>query len=221
MEIIYQDESLLLVNKPAGLLTIRDGYDASLPNLVDMVRQDFDKCWVVHRLDKETSGLVLFALTAGAHRNLNIQFQDRKVKKEYRALVLGKVEAEEFAINAPLRVNGDRMHRSTIDFTNGKPALTKFYALRLFKLVSYVKAIPKSGYTHQIRAHLAYAGHPILGDALYIRKDLGFSPMEPTPIARVALHAYQLSFSHPITGETLTFQVDPPIDFQSALSSLK
>lgn len=221
MEIIYQDEFLLLVNKPAGFLTIRDGYNASLPNLVELVHQEFDKCWVVHRLDKETSGLVLFARTAGAHRNLNIQFQDRKVKKEYHALVRGKVEVEEFAINAPLRVNGDRMHRTTIDFIRGKPASTKFFVLRHLEKVSYVKAIPKSGYTHQIRAHLSYTGHPILGDALYNRKDLEFPPLEPAPITRVALHAYKLSFYHPITGEPLTFLVDPPADFQSALSSLK
>ncbi len=221
MEILYQDEAFLLVNKPAGLLTIQDGYNPSLPNLLTQARQEFGACWVVHRLDKDTSGLVLIALNAEAHRNLNLQFQERKVSKVYYALTHGKFDGDELHIDAPLKINGDRNHRTTIDYTHGKPAQSRVHVVTSFDSSSLVSVYPQSGYTHQIRAHLAHIGHPLLGDTLYFRKDRGFSPIAPDVISRVALHGFQIEFCHPVTGFPLCFKVEPPYDFQNAITILK
>ena len=122
MEVLYSDRWIVVINKPAGLLSIQDGYDRIAPHVRSLLDPKFGRCLVVHRLDKETSGTLLLARTKDAHRNLNIQFEKRMISKEYRAITSGKPASDEFEINLPLRVNGDRRHRTIIDFTNGKPA---------------------------------------------------------------------------------------------------
>ena len=114
LEILYQDPYFIAVEKPSGLLTILDGYDTSLPNLRSLLTSQFGRVWTVHRLDKDTSGIVIFALSADVHRALSVQFESRKVQKEYKAFIQGLLSTETMTIDIPLRVNGDRNHLSLI-----------------------------------------------------------------------------------------------------------
>jgi RluA family pseudouridine synthase len=225
--VLYEDDDLIAINKPAGLRTIADGYNLSLPHLAGLLQVTFGKIWVIHRLDKDTSGVVLFAHNAEAHRNLNKQFQSRETKKEYRALVLGLADWTHKSVHLPLKVDGDRSHRTIVDEKTGKPAETEFEVLRSFVSFSLIAAYPHTGYTHQIRTHLSAIGLPILHDPLYksrvaetqAQKDArGLIPT--LPIQRIALHAYQLSFQHPVTRQITTIVAPEPIDFAATVQML-
>lgn len=197
-EIIYQDEYLVAVNKPSGLLSIPDGYTPDLPNLLSFLKDEFGSVWTVHRLDKETSGAILFALNAAAHKEMSLLFEHRKVKKNYRALVYGSNVDAQFVIDQPLRVNGDRRHRTVIDPKNGKPAQTEVILQKQHDSTAIIDAFPRTGYTHQIRAHLAYHGIPIVNDVLYGGKSSRLP--KPFPPDRLLLHALKISFIHPFSG---------------------
>ena len=191
--IIYSDNSLLVVNKPAGLRTIPDGYDPTLPHLSGSLTPEYGRVWTVHRLDKDTSGVIVFARSAESHRSLNAQFSARETRKEYHALVVGLPAWDEQQINLRLRVNGDRRHRTVVDAWRGKPATTSFTVLARYPAYSLalISAQPHTGYTHQIRAHLAAIQFPVLADALY-RAQLPFDiTPPPLPITRTALHAFR------------------------------
>lgn len=223
--LLYQDDTLLAVNKPPGLLTIPDGYNPALPYLSGLLQQQFGRLWVVHRLDKDTSGVILFARSAEIHRQLNLQFERRETRKEYHALVAGIPDWEETEISLPLRVNGDRRHRTVIDRQAGRSAQTGVRVLRKADTFALVAAFPHTGYTHQIRAHLAAIGFPILGDPLY-RSLIPGSPTKNQPatisqslMSRTALHAYQIQFTHPGTALSLTIQAPYASDFQQAVDA--
>ncbi len=220
--LLWQDAYLLAVNKPAGLRTIPDGYDPEQPCLSRMLAAAFGKIWVVHRLDKDTSGLVLFARTAEAHRQLNLQFEQRQVQKTYHALVYGAPSWQHVSVEQPLLVNGDRRHRTVVDEQHGRPAQTDLERLQSFADCALLAARPRTGYTHQIRTHLAWLGFPILADPLYARKPIvAVSPLSTAPILqRLALHARQLNCIHPITHQTLSLQAPYPLDFQDTLDWL-
>lgn len=228
LQVLWEDEHLTAVNKPPGLRTIPDGYDRSLPHLAGLLEARLGRVWVVHRLDKDTSGVILFARSAEAHQALNRQFEKRETRKEYHAIVVGKPEWNEITISLPLRVDGDRKHRTVIDHQGGKPAETEARVLQAFSGLALLAALPHTGYTHQIRAHLAAFGLPILADPLY--KSLkpetqafrgALEAAKKLPIQRTALHAYQIRFSHPLTAEMVTIQAPYPPDFTDALEQLK
>jgi RluA family pseudouridine synthase len=215
--ILFSDEYLLAVNKPAGLPTLPDGYDKKAPCLINLLKQQYDRVWVVHRLDKGTSGVIVFARTAEVHRALNIAFDSRAVHKVYHAIVQGVPAWDEYTIDLPLRPDGDRRHRTVIDRARGKPAVTRVRALERFapRAVPHtlVEARPETGRTHQIRAHLAAIDLPLAGDVLY-----GGSA---TLIQRTALHAYAIDFKHPVTHEALHVEAPYPPDFAQALQQLR
>jgi RluA family pseudouridine synthase len=215
--IIFEDEHIIGVNKPAGLLTIPGGFSSGTPDLKTILEKQRDEIWVVHRLDKDTSGIVLFARSAEVHRHLNLQFDQREISKEYRAIVYGVPRWKNDTVSQNLLVDGDRSHR-TIASTLGKPARTDFEVLHRFPCFSYLAAKPHTGLTHQIRAHLAYLGFPILQDALYAKKEL--LPEDTWIINRMALHAYQITFSHPVTGKVMILTAPIPPDFRTALDQL-
>ncbi|MDR3575152.1 MAG: RluA family pseudouridine synthase [Anaerolineaceae bacterium] len=227
--ILWKDEAVLLVNKPAGMLTIRDGYDPKLPYLAQILSLEFGKVWVVHRLDRETSGILIVARTAQAHQKLNTQFEHRQIKKIYHAIVIGVPEKDRFSVEVPLRVNGDRSHRTVADERNGKSAATDFIVLERYKSHSLIECHPATGYTHQIRAHLLAAGYPILCDPLYKLR----SQYNPVPslneinlpnelfIRRLALHAYSITFTHPTTGQLFEKEAQYPDDFRNAIQTLR
>lgn len=225
--ILWEDDTLLAVNKPAGLRTIADGYEPSLPHLAGLLQQSHGRIWVVHRLDKDTSGVILFARTSQAHRALNIQFEQRETRKEYRVILVGVPDWQELTISLPLRTNGDRQHRTIVDSQSGKPAGTDIHIIQPLGFFTLASAFPHTGYTHQIRAHLAAVGFPILDDPLYqsLKPDTQITIkarqlIPGLPIHRLALHAFSISFMHPVTGAEMIIEAPYPLDFQETITFL-
>ncbi len=221
MEVIYQDDDLLIINKPAGLLTIPDGYNPLLPCVKTEVEINIGPCWIVHRLDKETSGVLVTAKNIFAHRMLNLSFQNRCVHKTYHAVIIGIPDQSIFQINFPLRINGDRKHRTIVDLQKGKTAITNFELIESFNRCSLIAAEPHTGYTHQIRVHSSAAGFPILSDHLYQSKPFFLNHIENLLCSRTALHAKSISFPHPRSNELISLTATYPEDFQNLLNSLK
>lgn len=213
LPILFSDDHLLAVNKPAGLPTLPDGYDKTAPCLVNLLKQQFDRVWVVHRLDKETSGVIIFARTAEVHRTLNIAFDSREVHKVYHAIVNGTPAWEDYMIDLPLRPDGDRRHRTVIDRARGKPAVTRVRVLERFAQQTLIEARPATGRTHQIRVHLAAIDLPLAGDVLY--------GGTVTLIERTALHATAIDFTHPVTHEALHITAPYPPDFARTVAQLR
>jgi tRNA pseudouridine32 synthase / 23S rRNA pseudouridine746 synthase len=214
MHILFSDDHILVVNKPADLSVLPEGWDKSAAYLVKLLEEQVGKVWVVHRIDKVTSGVLVFARTAEAHRALNIQFERHEVEKNYHALLNGLPKWEEKVTKFPLRVNVGHKHRTVVDDRGGVRSETRFKLLERYQAAALVEAQPLTGRTHQIRVHAYALGHPLLGDILY-------SAPETQTIARPALHAFSLSFAHPETGKRLTFQADYPYDFSAALRLLR
>jgi tRNA pseudouridine32 synthase / 23S rRNA pseudouridine746 synthase len=213
-DVIHADEALLVIDKPAGLLSLPDGHDATLPHVRRILEPQFGRLWIVHRLDRETSGIMLLARNEDAHRRLNQQFENRQVSKSYHAIVNGNPGWDEIRANFPLRINVGRRKRTAVVRKQGKPATTYFRLLESFDEHTLLEARPETGRRHQIRAHLFHLGYPILSDPLY-----GLGGISPL-ISRLALHANSLTFQDPTTADTLTFKCASPPDFEAAISNL-
>jgi tRNA pseudouridine32 synthase/23S rRNA pseudouridine746 synthase len=230
--VLWLDASIIVVCKPAGLPALPDGYDPDAPYLKSVLAPVFGPLWMLHRLDRDTSGILVLARTPEAHRAINTQFEQRQVEKLYHALVVGVPDWEEKIVNLRLRPNGDRKHRTVVDARQGKPSVTNLSVLERFRDRSLLEARPQTGRTHQIRAHLAAVGYPILADGLYgDGSGLFLSQLKPAYRAgrsdelplldRLALHARRLSFVHPMSGESLQIEAPYPKDFQAALRNLR
>lgn len=215
LPVLFIDAHLLIVDKPAGLPTLPDGYDKNAPCLINLLKQQYDRVWVVHRLDKETSGVIVFALSAEVHRTLNMAFESRAVHKIYHAITRGVPHWDEYTIDLPLRPDGDRHHRTVIDRQRGKAAVTHLRVSERFAQHALIEARPETGRTHQIRAHLAALDLPLAGDALYGGKDVTFLN------ARTTLHARSLELEHPVTQATLQVEAPYPADFAQVLRQLR
>lgn len=230
--VLWLDESVIVVCKPAGLPALPDGYDPDAPHLRSVLEPVYGPLWMLHRLDRDTSGVLVLARTAEAHRAINTQFERRQVEKLYHALVVGVPTWEEKFVNLRLRPNGDRKHRTVVDARRGKPSATNLRILERFRAWSLLEASPKTGRTHQIRTHLAAVGYPILADGLYgDGSSLFLSQIKPAyregrtkerPLLdRLALHARKLSFIHPLSKEILKIEAPYPDDFEAALRHLR
>ena len=213
LEILHVDPEILVINKPAGLAVLPDGWQPNAPYLLRLLERDFGQPWVVHRLDKVTSGVMVFARSREAHRALDIQFQRRETHKVYQALVNGTPKWDEHTARHPLRVDVGHSHRTKVDGAHGKRSETRFKVLERYPAAARLEAIPMTGRTHQVRVHAYALGHPLLGDILY-----GAPSSEL--IARPALHALWLTFIHPASGEPVTYTAPYPEDFSNALSNL-
>ena len=203
--VVFSDENLVVVNKPAGLRSVPDGYDPALPHLRSLLEPTLGKLWMVHRLDKETSGLMVLARDADSHRELNRQFREHEPVKHYLAQVAPQPSWDEISIEAPLRVNADRAHRTRVDFEKRKPARTDFRVHQREQDWAELDCTLHSGVTHQIRAHLYHLGLGILGDPLY--QPPQYKAASKPEVERMMLHASELTFSHPKTGAVMHFTV--------------
>ena len=213
MEIIYQDRNLIAVDKPAGLSVLPDGWEKDSDYLVKMLEQQFGKVFIVHRLDKITSGVMVFARDADTHRALNIQFENHEAQKTYHAILEGNPKWEEKIARHPLRANVGHKHRTMVDDKRGKSSETRFRVIKRYEESALVEAKPMTGRTHQIRVHAYALGHPLVEDILYGARDRYGLP-------RPMLHAQSLSFIHPATNERVTFSAPHPADFEEALERL-
>lgn len=214
MNIIYEDQYVILIDKPAGLSVLPDGWEKDSEYLVKMLEEKYGKVFIVHRLDKITSGVMVFARDAETHRALNTQFENHDAQKTYHAILEGNPKWEEKIARHPLRSNVGHKHRTMVDDKNGKPSETRFRVIKRFEESALVEAKPMTGRTHQIRVHAYALGHPLIEDVLYGSRDrYGF----PRPM----LHAQTLSFIHPATNERVKFSTPHPADFDEVLNILK
>ncbi len=221
LELIYEDELLAVINKPKGLI-VHPTHSQTSDTLVNYLMHQFDSLssingaerpGIVHRLDKDTSGLLIIAKTDEAHLALQKQFIDQSVYREYEALTFGVFNHDTGIINAPIgRDPKDRLKRAVVE--TGKAAETHFTVLKRFKQHTHVKCELKTGRTHQIRVHLKYINHPIIGDPLYVRKKSKLLDSQ-------ALFAKKISFKHPTSGEMMTFEIERPSYFTNLLQSLE
>jgi RluA family pseudouridine synthase len=214
MDILYIDEHIIVINKPARLSVLPEGWEKDAPYLVKMLEEEYEKIWIVHRIDKLTSGVIVFARTAEAHRVLNIQFEKHNVEKIYHAITVGVPGWGEKITKFPLRVNVGHKHRTMVDNKNGVRSETRFKVLKRYQANVLLEAMPMTGRTHQIRVHAYALGYPLLGDILY-------SAPETDIITRPALHAYSLTINHPVSTVRVTFTAPYPLDFEKALEKIK
>jgi 23S rRNA pseudouridine1911/1915/1917 synthase len=236
LEILFEDDDLIVVNKPAGMVThpAHGNYTGTLVNaLLYHCNQlsalnDAARPGIVHRLDKDTSGVMVIAKTDAAHVQLAKQFANRTIKREYWALVWGTFSRRQGIIEAELgRSKSDRKKMAVVAV--GKKAVTEFTVLKSFDYLSLLKLKLRTGRTHQIRVHLAHINHPVFGDPTYHGRQMTVSPSAPKTkiqhllgmIHRQALHAKTLSFAHPRTRLLCSFDSQLPADFASVLADLK
>ena len=230
LNVVYEDPSLLVINKPAGLV-VHPGAgspDGTMLNALlfrDPQLAAIPRAGIVHRLDKDTTGLLVIARTLQAHADLVRQLQERTVKREYEAVVCGSFTGGG-KVDAPMgRHPRDRVKMAVI--ASGKPAITHFRIAERFETYTHLRVQLETGRTHQIRVHMAHIGHPLLGDALYgarLRLPKYADEELKTVLQdfkRQALHAAQLGLIHPVTGEYLQWQVPLPNDMQVLLNALK
>lgn len=228
--IIFQDENFIAINKPSGLLTIPDR-EGKEPSLRDLLRQQFDNVFTVHRLDRDTSGVVVFALNEAVHKHLSQQFEARETKKIYNGLVLGKPMSTEGVINEPIAEHPTKKGLMTV-WRKGKESITEFRVLENYRYYSWMEFRILTGRTHQIRVHMKHLGHPIVCDPQYgdgkpvllsqikTKFKLSQADEEERPIlARLALHSAQLSFRG-MDGKEVNLEAPLPKDLRATLNQL-
>jgi tRNA pseudouridine32 synthase/23S rRNA pseudouridine746 synthase len=205
ISIIHQDAALLVINKPTLLLSVPGRAEDNKDCLITRLQQNgYPEARIVHRLDWETSGLIVLARDADSHRELSRQFHDRETEKTYTALCWGAPQADSGSIELPLRYDPPSKPRHVVDHALGKHALTHWRVLQRHGEHSRVELRPITGRSHQLRVHMLSIGHPLLGDALYAHAQA----LSAWP--RLCLHASLLCLSHPHSGERLCFQSPAP-----------
>jgi len=199
LTILYQDQDILVLDKPSGLLSVPGRNPQHHDSLALRVQRALPSATVVHRLDMATSGLMLMALNKAAHRAISRQFEQRQTQKRYQALLLGELQQDEGLIDQPLRCDWPNRPRQMIDHQQGKPAQTRWQVKQRHAGYTRVSLYPITGRSHQLRVHAQYLGHPILGDSFYA------PDWTRQQVPRLQLHAEQLGFYHPTTNQWLSF----------------
>lgn len=203
LDIIHDDHEVLLVNKPPGLLSVPGKGEHLADCLIARIARVFPTVLLVHRLDRDTSGLMIFALTPLAQRHLSWQFEDRVPKKTYVARVWGRMMQAEGTVDLPLCVDWPNRPLQMVDHVNGKQAITDWNVVRATEDETRVRLMPRTGRSQQLRVHMREIGHPILGDPFYAT-----GPARDHP--RMMLHAERLEFRHPDGGRWTRFSVPAP-----------
>jgi len=228
IRILFEDASLLAVDKPAGMLSVRGREGEAEPSLIDtLARERGEKLLIVHRLDRGTSGVLLVARDAASHRTLSQAFEAGRVSKRYLALVRGVPEVDEHTVDVALVAARRGKSRPANPGEQGKPSQTDFKVLERFDGFCLVEACPKTGRAHQVRVHLKYAGFPLAVDSAYagverlLRGDLGLAPADEVLLARTPLHAQKVQLAHPVTGAPLAIEAPLPADLEGVLDALR
>lgn len=226
LDVVYEDESLLVINKAAGMVVHpAPGHDQGTlvhallhhcQNLTGIGGRE--RPGIVHRLDKETSGIMVVAKTDQAHQRISKQFKHHTIDRRYLALVCGRMEKKTGKVVLP--IGRDRIDRKKISARTSHPreAETRFIVRENFKSAAFLEVYPQTGRTHQIRVHMAHLGHPIIGDKVYGGRAARAFELQ---VGRQMLHAERLGFVHPATGETMTFSAPLPEDMQQMLTALQ
>lgn len=222
VDVLYEDSAVLAINKPAGMIVHAGAgnHEGTLVNrLVHRFQEDLSRVGgdlrpgIVHRLDKETSGVLLVARTDAAHRALAAQFSGREVEKTYLALVRGKVRDETGRITKPIARDPVRRTRMTASLETGREAITEFRVLRRFEKFTYLEVRIGTGRTHQIRVHMLSMGHPVAGDLVY-------GPAKQPDAPRMFLHAWRIAFDSPATQNRVTVEAPLPPELTGWLAGL-
>ena len=217
LDIVYEDDDLAVINKPSGMVVhpAPGNYEHTLVNALKNVFKSLsdinpDRPGIVHRLDKETSGLLVIAKNNATHLDLARQFSEHTIKKEYLAIVKGRVEFDESWIEVPIARHATKRKNMAVNFSDkAKSARTHYRTLKRYNNFSLLELKPFTGRTHQLRVHLDFIGHPILGDDKYGKGN---------EFTRLALHAKMLGFTHPRTGKPMEFNLPIPKEFSDFLN---
>lgn len=227
LNIIYEDINLLVINKPAGLVVhpAAGHFDHTLVNaLIHHCGKNLSgiggvlRPGIVHRLDRDTSGCIVVAKDDTTHNDLTRQFQERKVNKEYIAIVSGWVKELRGTLSATIGRHPVHRKRMAVRYNEGKEAITTYEAIERFQKATLLNLKLGTGRTHQIRVHMLHIGHPVLGDEEYGKKK---SRLEGVEIPRQMLHAYKLGFTHPVRNEWMEFTAPMPQDMEDLLNYLR
>ena len=203
LDVLHEDHEILIVNKPAGLLSVPGKGPHLADCLIARVQEAFPTALLVHRLDRDTSGVMVFALTPHAQRHLGLQFEKRSVKKIYMARVAGRLVPKTGTVDLPLCVDWPNRPLQKVDHETGRPAVTDWRVMKADETESRVMLMPQTGRSHQLRVHMLALGHPILGDTLY-------APETADQYPRMMLHAEELRVNHPESGKGMKFRAPAP-----------
>lgn len=199
-EILHLDNDIIVINKPPGLLSVPGRYLKD--SAVSRLQERYGETLVIHRLDQDTSGILVFARDKAALNGVQRQFEAQTTRKVYEALILGEITANRGCINLPIIVDWPNRPLQKISHTEGRYALTRWQKMNTEDGNTRVALYPKTGRSHQLRLHMQQIGHPIKGDTLYAGEGADQEP-------RLCLHARELDFDHPTTGERMVFKVSP------------
>lgn len=199
---MFDDDQILVVNKQSGLLSVPGKPEEHADCIESRAKEHFPEARIVHRLDLDTSGIMVLAMNAEAHRDLSAQFEKRKVQKEYVARIWGHMEEEEGAVDLPLRCDWPNRPMQMVDHEQGKPSQTRWKVIDKDDISTYVRLYPHTGRSHQLRVHMKEIGHPILGDNFYAPGDA----YKAAP--RLQLHAEKLIIRHPKLDQEFSFTAE-------------
>lgn len=231
LPIIFENDDFIAINKPPGVLSIPDRHDDTQPSLYRMLTNQFGKIFVVHRLDRDTSGIILFAKNEQYHKYLSSIFEKRNIQKIYTGLIKGAMPAPQGMIDEPIAEHPFHKGEMVIH-KKGKPSQTEYEVINDFGLYSLVKFIIHTGRTHQIRVHAQHSGHPLVGDKIYgdgkpvflssFKKkfNLKIDTEEKPLLNRLALHASSLNFKDE-NGQEFSFEASLPKDIHALVAQLK
>lgn len=223
LDVVYEDDHMIIINKPRGMVVhpAAGNYSGTLVNALLEHCQDLSgingviRPGIVHRLDKDTSGVMVVAKNDQSHLNLALQIKERHASRKYIAIVHGNIKEEQGVINAPIGRHPVDRKKMAVVFSNSKTAITHFRTIERFGNYTVVECKLQTGRTHQIRVHMAHIGHPVVGDPKYGPEKQHFT------IEGQALHSAQLSLAHPVTGETMYFSAPLPADMELILANLR
>lgn len=232
IQIIFENDEFVAINKPAGVLTIPDRYDDTQPSVYKHLQNKYEKIFIVHRLDRDTSGVVLFAKNEQAHKHLSQLFEQRKIKKIYYGIILGSLPIKKASVNEPIMEHPFQKGMMTVT-KKGKPSITDYEVLEDYGLYSLVQFHIHTGRTHQIRVHMKFEGHPIICDPLYgdgkpvlvssFKKKYKLSQHdeEERPIiSRLGLHSFLVEFTD-FSGKHHSIEAPIPKDMKAFLQQIK